>query len=107
TLYQEINESSQVFYTKIRHLIDLAGYVDTVKDQVAETAFMNGLAKELAIAVRSSPVALNLAQKVDYAHRYWTTRNLTTMTFQQVLALYLQSSVVEPSIIPSIAPSIN
>src|SRR5207249_7557003 len=63
-LYQEINESSQAFYMKIRHLIDLAGYADAVKDQVAEIAFMNGLAKDLAIAVRSSPVALNLAQKV-------------------------------------------
>ena len=53
---------------KIRHLIDLTGYADAVKDQVAETAFMNELAKELAIAVRSSSVALNLIQKVDYAH---------------------------------------
>ena len=106
-MYQEINKSHQVFYTKIRHLIDLVGYADAVKDQVAETAFINGLAKELAIAVRSSPVALNLAQKVDYAHRYWTTRNPTTTTFQQVLAPHLRSSIARPSVIPPIAPSVN
>src|SRR5437588_5876384 len=92
---------------KIRHLINLVGYANTIKDQVAETAFMNELTKELAIAVRSSPVALNLAQKVDYTHQYWTTRNSTTTTFQQVLAPHLQSSVAGPSIILPIAPSVN
>ena len=100
-------QSPQAFYTKIRHLIDLVGYADAVKDQVAETTFINELAKELAITVRSSLIALNLAQKVNYAHRYWTTRNLTTTTFQQVLASHLRSSVVGPSIIPPIAPSVN
>src|SRR5437588_12457449 len=34
-------------------------------------------------------------------------RNPTTMTFQQILVLHLQNSVVGPSIIPPIAPSVN
>ena len=51
TLYQEINESSQAFYITIKHLIDLTGYTDTIKDQVVKIAFLNRLAKELAITV--------------------------------------------------------
>src|SRR5437588_6692677 len=34
-------------------------------------------------------------------------RNPTTMTFQQILVLHLQNSVVGPSIIPPIAPLVN
>src|SRR4051794_27529826 len=88
--YQGLSESLQAFYTMIRYLIDLAGYDENVKDQVAETAFMNGLQKEITLVIRSSPVNLNLAQKVDYAHRYWTARYPTTNTFQQVLVPNLQ-----------------
>ena len=46
-----------------------------MQDQVAETTFMNGLHKEIAMAIRSSPTVLDLQQKVDYAHRYWIARN--------------------------------
>ena len=68
TLYQEINKSPQVFYMKIRYLINLVRYTNAIKDQVAKTAFINELAKKLAIVVWSSSVALNLVQKVNYAH---------------------------------------
>ena len=57
------------------HLIPLAGYADAVLDQVAETVFMNGVHKEIALAIRSSPTALNLQHKVDYAHRYRVARH--------------------------------
>ena len=74
-MYQEMEEEPLTFYTRIQHLITLAGYADAVLDQVAETVFMNGVHKEIVLAIRSSPVALNLQQKVDYAHRYWVTRH--------------------------------
>ena len=59
----------------IRDIIELAGYSEIVQDQVAETSFMQGLHPELALAIRSSPMILNLEQKVDYAHRYWIARH--------------------------------
>ena len=77
-LYQELEEDPLTFYTRIRHLLPLAGYADAVRDQVAETVFMNGLHKEIALAIRSSPTVLNLTNKVDYAHRYWTARHPNT-----------------------------
>ena len=74
-MFQELEEDPLTFYTRIRHMIFLAGYADAVRDQVAETTFMNGLHKEIAMAIRSSPTVLDLQQKVDYAHRYWIARN--------------------------------
>lgn len=91
TIYQGMNESPQAFYTKIRHLIDLANYADAVKDQVAETAFVNGLQRELADLVQTAPMVLTLTQKVDYAHRYWTRRNPTANIWQQTLAPNLRN----------------
>ena len=69
-MYQEM-EDPLTFYTRIRYLIPLAGYADAVRDQVAETVFMNGVHKEIALAIRFSPTAPSLQQKVDSAHRYW------------------------------------
>ena len=53
----------------------MAGYDPAVQNQVAESTFLQGIFPELALAIRSSPIALTLEQKVDYAHRYWTARN--------------------------------
>src|SRR5207249_1038661 len=92
-LYQGLNESPQAFYTKIQHLINLAQYADAVKDQVAKTAFMNGLHQELVIQIRSIPMVLNLAQKVEYANRYWTTWNPMMNTLQQTLAPHLKNNL--------------
>ena len=60
TIYQRIGEDPQGFYTRIRHLIDLAGYAEAVKDQVAETAFVNGLQRELQDIVEVAPMVLTL-----------------------------------------------
>ena len=102
--YQGLNESPQAFYTKIRHLIDLAQYADAVKDQVAETAFMNGLHQELVIQIRSTPMVLNLVQKVKYTNRYWITRNPTMNTLQQTLAPHLKNN---PNIAPITTPAVT
>ena len=53
----------------------MARYDPAVQNQVAESTFLQGIFSELALAIRSSPIALTLEQKVDYAHRYWTARN--------------------------------
>ena len=80
-------------WVNIRERKYLAGYDNAVKDQVAETAFMNGIHQEIALQIRSSPLALNLAGKVDYAHRYWTARHPITNTFEQILAPNLRNTV--------------
>ena len=85
TMYQGMNESPLTFYTKIRHAVGLAGYAAALIDQVVEQAFMNGLHKELALQVRSSPMVLTLLQKVDYAQRYWAACNPGMDVMQQIL----------------------
>ena len=95
-LHMQEGESPVTFYTKIRHMIDLAGYADAVKDQVAESAFINGLGHELSLTVRSSPLPLTLEQKVEYAHRYWTNRNPGKDVLQQVLPNKLRAKVLQP-----------
>ena len=70
SLYQGMKESSNSFYMRIHHLVDLAGYAHTVKEQVAENAFINGLHLEIRVVVRATPTPLTPAQKVDYAHCY-------------------------------------
>src|SRR3954468_45995 len=90
--YQGMDESPQAFYTKVRHLVDLAGYDNAVKDQVAETTFMNGIHQELRMQIRTTPMILNWTQKVEYANRYWTTRNPMANTLQQTLAPHLRNS---------------
>jgi deoxyuridine 5'-triphosphate nucleotidohydrolase len=94
--FQGLTESPLAYYTKLRHLIDLAGYDPAVKDQVAEAAFMSGLQREIALHIRSSLTPLTLPQKVDGAHRYWTARNPTVNTFQQVLDPNLRNAVQVP-----------
>ena len=71
TTVQEMNQSPRAYYTKIRDMIEIAGYVAAVQDQVAESTFLQGLMPELALVIRSTPTTLMLEQKVDYAHRYW------------------------------------
>ena len=85
TACQRIDESPMSFYTRIRHMIDVAGYDAAVKDQVAETTFMKGVHQELSLAIRSSPTTLDLTQKVDYAHRYWTARHPGQDIMSQVI----------------------
>jgi hypothetical protein len=70
TSYQGMQESPMAFYTRIRHMIELAGYPNEVKDQVAETTFIGGISREIATQIRCSPYPMNLKQKVDFAHRY-------------------------------------
>ena len=72
---QEINQLPREFYSRIHDIIEVARYADAVQDQVAETMFMQVLVPDLIMAVRSTPTALTLEQKVDYAHRYWTARH--------------------------------
>src|SRR4051794_29133499 len=75
TIFQGENESPAMFYNKIRHLIDLAGIPDNAKENTAENAFLNGINRELFMAIRLSPVTLDLAAKVNFANRYWTARH--------------------------------
>ncbi len=51
-------------------MIEIAEYADRVIDQVAESTFMQGIQPDFAIAIRSTPVPLNLGQKVEFAQRY-------------------------------------
>ena len=45
------------------------------------------------MAIRSSPIALTLEQKVDYAHRYWTARNPGQQdVYQATLPNYLRKN---------------
>ena len=48
---QEINQSPREFYTRIRDIIEVAGYADAVQDQVVETMFIQGLVPDLIMAV--------------------------------------------------------
>ena len=47
---QEVNLPRE-FYTRIRDIIEVAGYVDAVQDQVTETTFIQGLIPDLIMAV--------------------------------------------------------
>src|SRR3954447_2470255 len=105
--YQSINESLLAFYTTIRRLIDLTGYTDVIKDHIAETALMTGLHKEIAVQVRSSPTTLTLAQKVDYAHRYWVARNPAASVLSQTLAPHLRRTFAESDEVPYVAPDVK
>ena len=49
--HQTMDESPMTFYTRICNLIDLARYADTVKDQVAESAFMNRIFQEIKLEI--------------------------------------------------------
>ena len=40
TTVQEMNQSPRAYYTKIRDMIEIAGYVAAVQDQVAESTFL-------------------------------------------------------------------
>ena len=51
SMYQGLTESPNAFYTRIRHLVDLGGYADALKDQISETAFINGLNHEISLAI--------------------------------------------------------
>ena len=82
------------FYMRIRHLIELAGYADGVKDQVAETTFLNGINWEIALNIRSSPYPMNLQEKIDYAHRYWIVRNPGQELAQLALPKRLQEAIM-------------
>src|SRR5213080_1888505 len=92
--YQGITESPMAFYTRIRHLIELAGYADSVKDQVAETTFLNGINREIALNIQSSPYPMNLQEKIDYAHRYWIVRNPGQELAQLALPKRLQEAMM-------------
>ena len=81
--YQQMNESPREYYQRIRYLIDMAGIGDALKDYTAEQQLMNGLHKELSLQLRSAERTLNLQEKVDYAHRYWSARNPARQMPQQ------------------------
>ena len=70
SMFQDMNQSPQAFYTQIRDLIETAGYDLAIQDQVAETTFLQGLMPELKLAIKSLPVTLTLEQKVNYAQCY-------------------------------------
>src|ERR1700748_2488147 len=76
SIFQGITESPNAFYTRIRHLVELAGYADGVRDQVLESALVNSLNQKIALIVRAPPMSMTLIHKIDYAHRYWTARHL-------------------------------
>ena len=75
SIFQGTKESPNAFYTRVRHLVDLAGYAVAVKDQVAENAWISGLHSEIRVMIRATPIALTLAQKVGYGQHYWTAHN--------------------------------
>ena len=53
---------------------------------MTESIFMKGINVEMAIAIKSAPVTLDLAGKVSYAQRMWTARNATqSQAFQSLL----------------------
>ena len=104
TTYQGINKSPLTFHTRILHMVGLAGYTDAIKEQVIEQTFMNGIHKELAIQVQSSPITLTHTQKVDYAQRYWAARNPGQDVMQQVLPTALQNPVAPDSTTTADAP---
>ena len=62
-----MNESLLTYHMKIWHVVSLAGYPEAICDQVIEQAFMAGIQKELALLIRSNPVALNYAEKLNCA----------------------------------------
>jgi len=106
TTVQEMNQSPRAYYTKIRDMIEIAGYVAAVQDQVAESTFLQGLMPELALAIRSTPTTLTLEQKVDYAHRYWLVRNPGHQdVYQSMLPKHLRrEELPKISSIPAAAP---
>ena len=60
---QEPNQSPRAYYTKIRDMIEVAGYIDAVQDQVAESTFLQGLTPELALVIRSITNGLDIGTK--------------------------------------------
>src|SRR5277367_391419 len=80
-----MDESLLAFYQRIRKIIQYAGYADAVQDQVAKSAFTNGLFKELQMLVRSTPTPLALNQKVEYAQQYWSAQHPEHDALEQVL----------------------
>ena len=74
TMVQKIEESPEEFYTKICYLINIAEYANTIKDQIAEQTFVRGVHREISEAIRTTPMALDLTQKVAYAKRIWTAK---------------------------------
>ena len=86
-LFQQMNENPQSFYTRIRHLITLAGYPPNVQDLIAENIFIKGIHQEIAIAIKSTPEPLNLNQKIRYAQRIWSARNPTySQAFRPIIS---------------------
>ena len=92
--YQEITKSSIAFYTRICYLIELAGYANGIKDQVAKTIFLNGINREIALNIQSSPYPMNLQEKIDYAHRYWIVQNPGQELAQLTLPKRLQEAIM-------------
>ena len=106
TLHQEEHESPVTFYTRVREMIDLAGYNDAVKDEIAENAFLSGIQPALTKMVRAAPLPLDLDQKVDYAHRLWVSDHPYENIMHQNMPSQLQN-VLKDKPLSSQAPQIH
>ena len=91
-----------MFYNKIRHLIELSGIAENAQESTAENAFLNGIHRELLMAIKSSPVILDLQAKVNFANRYWTARNQGIDLYEQVLPAKLKDKIPRTTI-PNVA----
>jgi hypothetical protein len=85
-LRQRQEETPRAFFTRISQLINLAEYPEALREPIAEGVFMKGISDKMAIAIKSSPMPLDIAGKVNYAQRMWTARNPTqSLAFKPLL----------------------
>jgi dUTP pyrophosphatase len=71
--YQEEGESPTKFYSRIREIVQYAGYADAaMEDLVAENTFMQGVLPKYSFAIRTAPATMTLNQRVEYAQKIWS-----------------------------------
>ena len=51
---------------------------------------MKSIYQEIALAIRSTPMALDLEQKVAYAQRYWTARHPQGHTMERITGVKIE-----------------
>ena len=108
--FQDENETPVKFYSRIREIVQSAGYPDmATQNLVAENTFMQGLLPKYAYAIRIAPTILNLNQKVEYANRIYTSGRTSGNTQVPVplppSRISVQPTTVAP--IPLPAPPMN
>ena len=108
--FQDENETPDKFYSRIREIVQNAGYPDMATQKLmTENTFMQGLFSKYSYAIRIAPTILNLNQKVEYANRIYMSER-TSGNIQVPVPLHPSCVSVQPATIAPIplpAPPVN